>query len=540
MATTVDLPCPPATRLRIGKIGKGPEQFYLLCALYQHHPKFRADADTWLKPQFQQELAQGKYRAADYRKFGVKLNKNIIIQHDFDGPELKNCGTEHCLRYTNEFTPSKMEDIVFRCILHTADQGYVHVVVEPKQTLLRQSCKLCREKLYSAKTRPSKRIKKAKENPLEVEKLLKDDDIPKVQSTTNPVDSLEQSAEIATTSISFMPSAENTKNVRKDQKEPHSSPEGLPTMSDELAFEPHMVSPEEDSDVALNFDVFDDGDIFEFDTDSSGMHSSSRTASTSLSWETTMGDKEHAQDWDGFHAVRQPVEVDGSGEAKRDARMTWGSDVDDNERDAFMDFQLSGSSNGSIIGSFCSAESCTSLLSLPSLMSRVTESLSNISFGDFKFMSSESGSFADLVPTSEEGSTEVQQSSSPKRNVLMGKVNSFKGLIRCRSGVRRRKRKKGVASDLHLDDLQDLVATLNSNVAIGIPDLEEVERLRCRNSSVDVQESNNIVVRDALTGEVHDGNDLTQNCTTFVHQRVPSLNSVVEDEIGHSFCRQRL
>jgi hypothetical protein len=521
MVNTVGLPCPPATRLRIGKIGKGPEQFYLLCALYQHHPKFRADADVWLKPQFQQQLAQGKYRAADYRKFGVKLNKNIIIQHGFNGPEFKNCGTEHCLRHTNEFTPSKMEDIVFRCTLHTADQGFVHVVVEPKQTLLRQSCKLCREKLDAAKTRPSKRVKKA-------------NNVPNVQLTTNSVNLLEQPAEIAPVPISPAPPAEISHHATKDQKEIHFCPQVLPTLNDDLSSEPTMVLPEENNDVILNFDVFDDDDVFEFDTESSGMHSSSRTASTSLSWETPRGDKEDAQEWNC-------VGLDGLGGVKRDARMTWGSDVDDNERDNFMDFQLSGSSNGSIIGSFCSAESCTSLLSLPSLMSRVTESLSNISFGDFKFMSSESGSFTDLVPTSGEGSNEAQKSSSPKRNGLLGKVNSLRGLARGRSGVRRRcKRKKGAAGDLHLNDFQDLVSTLSSDVAFGIPDHEEVERLRNRNSSIDVQESNNIVVRDALTGEIHDGSDLTANCTTFVQQPLPSLNSAIEKDPGYNFCRERL
>jgi len=129
--------------LATGKKGERPEQYYILCALYQSHPGFR-DAAQWLKPKFKDDLEAGRYRAVDYRKFGVKLGGNVIVQRQ--NRQLKNCGTKHHLQDVKRFRKSSREGVVFRCVLNDEDPGFMHVHVERKM-LLQQTCMDCKKEM---------------------------------------------------------------------------------------------------------------------------------------------------------------------------------------------------------------------------------------------------------------------------------------------------------------------------------------------------------------------------------------------------------
>lgn len=126
--------------LATGKKGKSPEQYYILCALYQNHPDFR-DAAQWLKPKFKDDLVAGRYRAVDFRKFGVKLGGNVIVQRK--NRQFKNCGTKHHLQDVERFRLSSREGVVFRCVLSDENPGFMDVHVERK-TLLQQTCMDCK------------------------------------------------------------------------------------------------------------------------------------------------------------------------------------------------------------------------------------------------------------------------------------------------------------------------------------------------------------------------------------------------------------
>jgi len=126
--------------LATGKKGESPEQYYILCTLYQRHPDFR-NAAQWLKPKFKDDLAAGRYRAVDYRKFGVKLGGNVIVQRQ--NRQFKNCGTKHHLQDVERFRKSSREGVVFRCVLNDEHPGFMDVHVERK-TLLQQTCMDCK------------------------------------------------------------------------------------------------------------------------------------------------------------------------------------------------------------------------------------------------------------------------------------------------------------------------------------------------------------------------------------------------------------
>lgn len=174
------------------------------------------------------------------------------------------------------------------------------------------------------------------------------------------------------------------------------------------------------------------------------------------------------------------------------------------------------SSNGSNAGgSFCSAESCVSQLSgeASSLLSRMSRGLSNLSL-DFKFPSSNGGSFSNFMLGDESnsfGGINSFENPPPKSpRGLRGRMRHVGNILRGRSG--------GSGSGCRQRSMPidcPWKHTEPEFLSTGIPDQEELQRIRDRNSSVDVVDMQNIVVREANTGKVYNGSDLVSDCATF-------------------------
>jgi hypothetical protein len=119
----------------------GPEQYHILCALYQQHPRFREAADKFLSPADAKSLLSSEYKACEYRKYCVKLLKNVIVQRGESGRSFKNCGTGHHLAEISEFEPAnRTRCTVFRCCIDS-DKDEMAVHEDREQILLRQTCR---------------------------------------------------------------------------------------------------------------------------------------------------------------------------------------------------------------------------------------------------------------------------------------------------------------------------------------------------------------------------------------------------------------
>jgi hypothetical protein len=124
----------------------GPEQYHILCALYQQHPRFRDAAGEFLSPADKRSLLSSKYKASEYRRYCVKLLKNVIIQRGKGGCSYKNCGTGHHLALISDFQPANRTKVtVFRCVIDP-EKGDMVVHEENDQILLRQTCRYHKER----------------------------------------------------------------------------------------------------------------------------------------------------------------------------------------------------------------------------------------------------------------------------------------------------------------------------------------------------------------------------------------------------------